>query len=43
MLTLAPGPQQVALRSWYLGEFERQGRGEPPRPWPGGYTVEDAR
>ena len=41
MLTLAPNPQQVALRTWYLGEFERQARGESPVPWPGGYTVED--
>ena len=40
-LTLPPSPQQVALRTWYLGEFERQGRGEVPLPWPGGYTVED--
>jgi anti-sigma regulatory factor (Ser/Thr protein kinase) len=41
MLTLPPSPQMVALRTWYLGEFERQGRGEDPVPWPGGYAVED--
>jgi anti-sigma regulatory factor (Ser/Thr protein kinase) len=41
LLTLPPSPQQVALRTWYLGEFERQGRGEEPTPWPGGYAVED--
>jgi anti-sigma regulatory factor (Ser/Thr protein kinase) len=41
MLTLAPSPQQLALRSWYLGEFERQARGAAPMPWPGGYTVVD--
>ena len=41
LLTLPPSPQQVALRTWYLGEFERQGRGEDPLPWPGAYTVED--
>lgn len=41
MLTLVPSPRQVALRSWYLGEFERQARGEDPVPWPGDYTVED--
>ena len=27
---LEPTAQQVQLRQWYLGEFERQGRGEPP-------------
>lgn len=41
MLTLTPSPQQVELRSWYLGEFERQASGEDPVPWPGSYTVED--
>ena len=30
LLTLAPNPQQLMLRSWYLGEFERQARGEEP-------------
>lgn len=40
LLTAAPTPQLTALRSWYLGEFERQGRGEEARIWPGGYTVE---
>jgi anti-sigma regulatory factor (Ser/Thr protein kinase) len=40
LLTAAPTPQLLELREWYLGEFERQGRGEPPRPWPGGFTVE---
>jgi Histidine kinase-like ATPase domain len=40
LLTPSPTAQLVALRAWYLGEFARQGRGEPPRPWPGGYTVE---
>ncbi|HYO38897.1 MAG TPA: ATP-binding protein [Nocardioidaceae bacterium] len=42
LLVAPPTPQMVALRSWYLGEFERQGRGEDPLPWTGGYTVEDA-
>ncbi len=41
LLTLAPNPQQLMLRSWYLGEFERQARGEEPLPWPGTYVVED--
>jgi hypothetical protein len=41
LLTLAPNPQQLMLRTWDLGEFERQGRGEAPLPWPGTYVVED--
>ena len=41
LLTLAPNPQQLTLRAWYLGEFERQARGEEPLPWPGTYVVED--
>jgi hypothetical protein len=41
LLTLAPSPQQQAVRRWYHGEFARQGRGEPPVPWPGGYAVEN--
>jgi anti-sigma regulatory factor (Ser/Thr protein kinase) len=41
LLATAPTAQLRALRSWYLGEFERQGRGEEPVRWPGGYTVED--
>jgi anti-sigma regulatory factor (Ser/Thr protein kinase) len=40
LLTAAPTRQLLDLRDWYLGEFERQGRGEQPRPWPGGLTVE---
>ena len=41
LLTLAPSPQQVSLFTWYHGEFERQGRGEEPLPWTGGYEVDD--
>ena len=41
LLTLAPGPQQLAVRSWYLGEIERQARGEAATPWRGSYAVED--
>ena len=37
LLTVEPSHELVALRSWYHGEFERQGRGEPALPWPGGY------
>lgn len=40
LLTLAPHEGIVAFRRWFLGEFVRQPRGEPPRPWselvPGG-------
>ncbi|MDX6302375.1 MAG: hypothetical protein QOF53_3589 [Nocardioidaceae bacterium] len=42
LLTPAPTPQLLSLRDWYLGEFVRQGAGEEPLPWPGGYVVEDA-
>jgi anti-sigma regulatory factor (Ser/Thr protein kinase) len=40
LLTLEPAPQQLALRTWYLGEFTRQAEGEEPTPWPGSFTVE---
>ncbi len=40
LLTAAPTQQLLDLRDWYLGEFERQGRGEQPRPWPGDLAVE---
>ena len=40
LLTAAPNPQQMQLRTWYFGEFGRQARGEPPLPWPGSYVVE---
>jgi anti-sigma regulatory factor (Ser/Thr protein kinase) len=39
LLTLEPTPQQIALRSWYLGEFVRQAAGAPPTPWAGATTV----
>jgi anti-sigma regulatory factor (Ser/Thr protein kinase) len=41
LLTLAPSVQQVSLLNWYHGEFERQGRGEEPRPWTGAYEIDD--
>jgi anti-sigma regulatory factor (Ser/Thr protein kinase) len=41
LLTLSPSPQQLRLRTWYLGEFASQARGQAPTPWPGGYAVED--
>ncbi|HEV7209813.1 MAG TPA: hypothetical protein VGN54_13895 [Mycobacteriales bacterium] len=34
LLTLATPPEAVAFRRWYLGEFTRQIKGEPPLPWP---------
>lgn len=40
LLALAASEQQTALQRWYLSEFARQGRGEQPRPWTGGLTVE---
>ncbi len=41
LLTAEPTGQLLALRTWYLTEFVRQGRGEAPLPWPGSTTVED--
>ena len=41
LLTLAPTPQMLALRVWYLGEFGRQARGEEPLPWRGSYDVQE--
>lgn len=35
LITLPTPPDQVAFFTWYLGEFVRQTRGEPPRAWPG--------
>ncbi len=34
LLTLAPPPEAVAFRNWYLGEFMAQSRGSDPTPWP---------
>ncbi len=34
LLTLAPPPEAVAFRNWYLGEFVAQARGSNPTPWP---------
>lgn len=33
LLTLAPPPQAVHFRRWYLGEFIRQVEGREPTPW----------
>ena len=34
LLTVAPPPEAVAFREWYLGEFVAQIAGAPPTPWP---------
>jgi len=34
LLTMAPPPEAVAFRNWYLGEFVAQVRGSDPTPWP---------
>jgi anti-sigma regulatory factor (Ser/Thr protein kinase) len=41
LLTLAAGPQEQALRSWYLGELAAQASGEAAVPWPGQFLVTD--
>jgi anti-sigma regulatory factor (Ser/Thr protein kinase) len=40
LLTMPAPAQLVELRTWYMGEFVRQGAGEQPIPWPGAYTVD---
>ena len=40
LLTLAATPQQYQLQRWYLSEFQRQGRGDPPLAWGGTYQVD---
>jgi hypothetical protein len=34
LLTLAPPPDAVAFREWFLMEFVNQVQGRPPTPWP---------
>ena len=41
LLTLAAGPQEAALRAWYLGELLDQAKGADPTPWQGAFTVTD--
>jgi anti-sigma regulatory factor (Ser/Thr protein kinase) len=41
LLTLAAGPQEQALRAWYLGELSAQIDGAAPSPWPGDLVVTD--
>ena len=33
LLTLAPPPESIAFRNWFLEEFVRQIDGEPPMTW----------
>ena len=40
LLALAATPQQFQLQRWFLGEFQRQGRGDPPLGWGGAYQVD---
>ena len=40
LLTLAATTQQFELQRWYLGEYVRQARGEPPLRWAGTYKVD---
>lgn len=36
LLTLAPPPDTVSYRRWFLDEFTRQSEGQPLRPWVAG-------
>jgi len=38
LMYLAPSPRQQEVQEWYLGEFVRQGAGEQPIAWSGGYA-----
>ena len=42
LLALQPPEVLVELQVWYFTEFERQGQGEPPLPWPGPTTLPPA-
>jgi len=41
LLTLAAGPQEQELRSWYLGEMIAQLQGAAPTPWSGDFVLTD--
>jgi anti-sigma regulatory factor (Ser/Thr protein kinase) len=41
LLSLARTSEQRRFQQWLFGEFVRQQRGEPPRPWPGMTVVRD--
>lgn len=41
MLTLAAGPQEKAVRSWYIGQIIAQANGAQATPWTGDFEVTD--
>lgn len=41
MLTLAAGPQEKAVRSWYIGQIIEQAKGAAPTAWTGDFEVTD--
>ncbi len=41
LLALGAGPQELAVREWYLGEVIAQADGAAPVPWPGDFEVTD--
>jgi anti-sigma regulatory factor (Ser/Thr protein kinase) len=41
LLTLEAGPQEQALRAWYLGELAAQVDGAVPIAWPGMFVITD--
>ncbi len=43
LLSLRPTERQEQVQSWYLGEFVRQGAGEAPLAWSGGYRSEHSQ
>lgn len=42
LLVLSATPDEAELQRWFFHEFTRQAAGEPPRPWPGPFVVDDA-
>ncbi len=40
LLSLSASDQLLALQDWYVGEFVRQSRGEPPTPWQGEFDLD---
>lgn len=41
LLTSRPRPEVLELQRWYLDQFSRQARGEPPTPWQGPTSLVD--
>ncbi|MFZ5848619.1 MAG: ATP-binding protein [Actinomycetota bacterium] len=42
LLVLSATPAEAELQRWFFHEFSRQAAGEPPLPWPGPFTVDEA-